>query len=294
MNPLRRTIRWGLVALLVSTLVLVLCLACGAAIPVAVMRAGEAALSAQLAVLAVLLTAGYRRHRRDGMASRAAALEVVRDAVPAAVRRLTVHEVKLFTSFCRWLTRRPPHGVGPGDLAARYAAAQSFVIYGFLFVSVVETVALALLIPWPVVHAVFLVVDIWGCYFVIALHASCVVRPHVVALDGSLRIRYGVLLEIRVPAELIARARLERRFPTGGGLVQLHDDGSLDLPVGGQTTVTVELREPVRLVRPLGKEAEARVLRFYADAPGPTVVALAASTKHKYGIPTPPSSCPAQ
>jgi hypothetical protein len=288
MNTLRRTIRWILLSLLLGRLALALCLASGAAIPVPVMHAVEASLLAPAAGLAVPLTADYRRHRRDGMAPRAAAREAVRDTVPVSVRRLTVHEVRLFTSFCRWLTRRPPHGVGPGDLAVRYAAAQSFVFYGFLFVSVVETVALALLIPWPVVHAVFLVIDIWGCYFVIALHASCAVHPHVVAADGSLRLRYGVLLEIRVPAQLIVRARLERRFPTGGRLAQPHDDGALDLSVGGQTTVTVELSEPVRFVRPLGKDAEARVLRFYADAPASTVAALGASTKHNEGTPTPP------
>ncbi|MCQ4043073.1 hypothetical protein ACFOSC_13375 [Streptantibioticus rubrisoli] len=288
MNTLRGTIRWTLLALLLGRVALVLCLAYGAAIPVPVMHAVEASLLAPAAALAVPLSADYRRHRRDGMTPRAAAREAVRDAVPVSLRRLTVHEVRLLTSFCRWLTRRPPHGVGPGDLAVRYATGQSFVFYGFLFVSVVETVALALLIPWPVVHAVFLVVDIWGCYFVIALHASCAVHPHVVAADGSLRLRYGVLLEIRVPAELIARARLERRYPTGGRLAQLHDDGALDLSVGGQTTVTVQLSEPVRFVRPLGKEAEARVLRFYADDPAPTVTALTASTQRTDGTPAPP------
>jgi hypothetical protein len=276
-NTLRRTVRWALLVLLLGRLLLVLCLASGAVIPEPVMRAVEASMFAPAPALAGLLTADYRRHRHEGMAVRAAALEAVRDTVPAALRRLAVHELKLCTSFVRRLTRRPPHGVGPGDLAVRYTAGQAYTIYGFLFVSVVETVALALVIPWPVVHTLFLVIDVWGCYFVIALHASCVVRPHVVAADGSLRLRYGVLLEIRVPAELIVHARLERRLTSGGRLAQLHDDGSLDLSVGGQTTITVELCEPVAFVRPLGKKAEARVLRFCADDPAPAVTALTAS-----------------
>ncbi|MER6735681.1 hypothetical protein [Streptomyces puniciscabiei] len=283
MNALRRTVRWGLLVLLLGRLVLMLCLASGAAIPVPVMRGVEASMLAPAMALAGLLTADYRRHVRDGMAHRAAALEAGRDLVPAVIRRLTVHELKLFTSCCRWLARRPPHDTGPGDLAVRYAANQSAMIYGFLFVSVVETVALALVIPWPLVRTVFLVIDIWGCYFVIALHISCVVRPHVVAADGSLRLRYGVLLDIRIPAELITRARVERRITSGAGLAQACGDGSLDLSVGGQTTVTVELSEPVRFVRPLGKEAEARVLRFYADDPAPTVAALTPRTKHTDG-----------
>jgi hypothetical protein len=197
----------------------------------------------------------------------------VRDLVPLTLRRLTVHEVKLFTSFVRWITARPPHGVGEGDLAVRYAAGQAFLIYTFLFVSVVETVALALITPWPAVRAVILVIDVWGVYFVIALHASCVVRPHVVLADGSLRLRYGALLEIAVPAERIARVRLERRFDRGGP-AKLRPDASLDMGMGGQTMVTAELTEPVRFVRPLGKEAKARVLRFYADDPAAAVAAL--------------------
>ncbi|MER6980323.1 hypothetical protein [Streptomyces carpinensis] len=285
MNTLRRTVRRALLVLLLCRLVLVLCLASGAVIPVPVMRAVEASLLAPAAALAGWLIADYRRHRREGMAQRAAALEAVRDTVPAALRRLTLHEVRLFTSCCRWLTRRPPHGTGPEDLAVRYAANQSAMIYGFLFVSVVETVALALVIPWPLVHTVFLVIDIWGCYFVVALHISCVVRPHVVAADGSLRLRYSVLLDIRIPARLIVHARVERRVTSGGGLGKLHDDGSLDVSVGGQTTVTVELSEPVRFVRPLGKEAQARVLRLYADDPTPAVAALTSGTKHTNATP---------
>ncbi len=62
------------------------------------------------------------------------------------------------------------------------------------------------------------------------------VRPHVVGADGSLRLRYGALLDIRV----------------------------------------VELTEPVCFVRPLGKTAEARAFRFYAEDPAAVVTALRA------------------
>lgn len=277
MNALRRTVRWALASLVPGELVLVLCLASGVRIPEPVKLAVEVAVLLVTAALVTLLAADYRRHRGAGLAPRAAGLEAVRDSVPAAVRKLTVHEVKLFTATLRWLARRPKHGIGPGDTAVPYASGQAFTFYGFLFVSVIETVALALVIPWPVVHAVVLVLDIWGIYFILALQAACVVRPHVVGADGSLRVRYGVLLDIPVPAELIANARVDRRFPDGGGLLRLDDDGTAHLAVGGQTSVTVELTEPVAFVRPLGKPAEARVLRFYADDPQPVVDALRAA-----------------
>ncbi|NED84429.1 hypothetical protein G3I76_30580, partial [Streptomyces sp. SID11233] len=77
----------------------------------------------------------------------------------------------------RWVGRRGPDGVGEGDTAAPYAPAQSAMMYGLLFVAVAETAVLAVVIPWPWLHVPVLVFDLWGCWYVLALHASCVVRP---------------------------------------------------------------------------------------------------------------------
>lgn len=56
----------------------------------------------------------------------------------------------------------------------------------------------------------------------------------------------------------------------------MDEDGTLDLAVGSQTTVTVELAEPVEFVRPLGRRGSARTLRFHADDPRAVVAALVA------------------
>ncbi|MGV9790675.1 hypothetical protein [Streptomyces sp. NPDC003435] len=108
---------------------------------------------------------------------------------------------------------------------------------------------------------------------VLVLHAACVVRPHLVASDGSLRLRYGALFDVAVPAAAIVSARVERRH-LGRALVALDPEGVLDLSVGGQTTVRVELAEPVAITRPLGRKGAARVLRFHADDPRAVVAAL--------------------
>jgi hypothetical protein len=200
------------------------------------------------------------------------AATAVRRAVPAPVRRLVRHELVLWISLLRWVARRP-QGVGKNDTAVAYAGGQSAVFYIWLFVSVVETVALAYLIPWPLLDAIVLIVDLWGVWFILALHASCVVRPHVAAADGSLRLRYGALVDIRVPADRIASARVDRRFPDGH-LLQVREDGSADLVVGSLTNVTVALTEPVTFLRPLGKPASATTLRFYADDPRAAIAAL--------------------
>jgi hypothetical protein len=199
MRALRKAVRWSFAALVPAEL-LALCLAGGVRIAPAARLAVASAMSAVMAAAVVLVAVDYRRHRRAGAGRRAGFRAAVADTVPAPVRRLTAHEFFLSTSLLRWVTRRGPHGVRDGDLPVGYASAQAPVMYGFLFVSVVETVALGYLIPWPAVRAVVLVLDLWGCYFILALHASCVVRPHVVGADGSLRLRYGAVLDIRVPS----------------------------------------------------------------------------------------------
>ena len=51
-------------------------------------------------------------------------------------------------------------------------------------------------------------------YFIIAVYASFVVRPHVIHADGSPRLRYGALLDIRIPAQDIAAvAAIRARAP---------------------------------------------------------------------------------
>ncbi len=188
------------------------------------------------------------------------------------LKRLTVHEFKAFHSLGLWIARRR-HEVGPGAHAAGYTQAQTALIFGFLFVAVVETVVLLFLIPWPLVHAMVTFIDVYGVIQILGLHAACVTRPHVAQADGSLRLRYGALFDLRIQAEDIASVRVDRRYPQSKHF-QLSEDGVLDVVIGGQTTVTVELTEPVSFVRPLGSHGRARVFRFNADDPGALVAAL--------------------
>ena len=271
LGVLRKAVRWSFVAVLPGELVLLLCLASGVRIAPAARVAVELLALGILVASVALLALECHRHRSAGLDWRAAVSAAVADAVPASIRRLIVHELRLFTSFLRWVTRRGPRSVGECDTVVPYASGQAASIYGLLCVCVVETVALAYLIPWPVVHAIVLVLDVWGVYFIVALHASCVVRPHVIGADGSLWLRYGAFLDIRIAARCIASARVERRFPEGGLAAA---NGAADLAVASQTTVTVELAEPVAFVRPLGKLAEARTFRFYAEDPTSAVAAL--------------------
>ncbi|MEU6866982.1 hypothetical protein ABZ924_27615 [Streptomyces sp. NPDC046876] len=252
---------------------LVLALAAGVHPPGWVLAGTEAVLAGVLLLEAWVLRSLYAARRARGAAPRAAWRDAAGAVVPAAVRRVVLHELRATASLCRWALRRPPHGVGAGDLPARYTGPQTALMYGLLFVSLVETFALGLLIPWPGVHRVVLVLDVYGVLVVLALHAACVTRPHVLHRDGSLRLRYGALFDLTVPPDAVASARVERRYPQGR-LVTLSEDGVLDLIVGSQTTVTLELTRPLAFARPLGARAEARAIRFHADDPRALVAAL--------------------
>ncbi|MEU3408775.1 hypothetical protein ABZ766_33180 [Streptomyces sp. NPDC006670] len=263
-----RAARIAAAAVIPGELVLVLCVAAGARPP------GWVTAGVGSAVLGTLLLEGWvlgSLRRRTGSWR-----EAVRAVVPEPVRRLLRHELRACASLGRWAARRP-HGVRPGDLAAAYTGPQTALMYGLLFVSLIETVGLALLIPWPAVDRVVLVLDGYGVLLVLALHAACVTRPHVVRPDGTLRIRYGALFDLTVPPDAVASARVDRRYPQGR-LVTLSEDGVgegvLDLIVGSQTTVTLELNRPLEFRRPLGARARARTLRFHADDPRALVTAL--------------------
>ncbi|AKL69594.1 MULTISPECIES: hypothetical protein [Streptomyces] len=253
-------------------------LALAACLVVGVRPPGWALAGAEALVLAVLLLEAWvlrsvyvaaRARGADRRAARRAALEKV---VPATVRHLVRHELRALASLGRWV-RRGTHGVRPGDLAAAYTGPQTAMMYGLLFVMVIETVGLAFLIPWPVVHRAILVLDLYGVVLVLALHAACVTRPHVVRPDGSLRIRYGALFDLAVPPDAVASVRVDRRYPEGR-LVTLSEDGVLDLIVSSQTSVTLELNRPLPFTRPLGATEKAHTIRFHADDPRAVVSAL--------------------
>ncbi|MEU9338928.1 hypothetical protein AB0D49_38265 [Streptomyces sp. NPDC048290] len=183
--------------------------------------------------------------------------------------RLVRHELRLLGSLALWLARRR-HG---GRLGELFPSARGLgpMMFGFGFVAVVETVVLSVLLArWPTVHLVVLVLDVYTVLFVAGLYAAAVVRPHVLEPD-AVRLRYAGHVELRVPLERIARVRRELL------LTHTRADGELNIGVAGQTTVTVELTEPVEYVTFLGRRRPVRTVRVNADEPAAFVRALVAA-----------------
>ncbi|MEX2974256.1 hypothetical protein [Streptomyces sp. C184] len=195
-----------------------------------------------------------------------------------ALRRLAAHEGRWLVSLVWWVARRRI-GVAPGERALGYAAAQAAFVYGLAFVCVVETVGLsALFAGEPAVHGVLLVLDVYTVLMVLGLQAAAVTRPHVLGA-GVLWLRDGARRELRIPVGRIASVRYDLRFSRSEARA---DDAAADgaaagvaeFAVGGQTSVTVELAEPVVVVGLLGRRATVGTVRFHADDPRAAVRAL--------------------
>ncbi|WP_371584323.1 hypothetical protein [Streptomyces sp. NBC_01314] len=171
---------------------------------------------------------------------------------------LVRHELLLLAGLLRWVARRP-HGVGSGGRAFGYARGQGAMMFGFGFVCVVETVTMAVLLHgFPLVHQVFLVLDLYTLLIVVGLHAASVTRPHVLT-GTTLRLRRFATVDLCVPLTVVASVRRELRTT--------HEkrDGELDMEVGSQTTITVELSQPVAYLTFFGRRREVRLVRFHAD-----------------------------
>ena len=142
------------------------------------------------------------------------------------------------------------------------------MLFGLAFVCVVEAAGSAVLLrDWPVAHGIALVLDVYTVLMVVGLHAASVTRPHVLT-STALRLRRAAHVDLTVPLEHIGAVRRELRTT--------HEprEGELDLPVGAQTTVTLELNTPVTHVSLLGRRRDVHLIRFHAQEPDRLVAAL--------------------
>ncbi|MFD7163180.1 hypothetical protein [Streptomyces violascens] len=197
---------------------------------------------------------------------------MTRQVFPEWGRRLAAHEARMLKSFGLWITRRQ-HQVRPGDRAFGYASPQAAMVYGLTFVCVVETIGVSFLVrDWPAVHTVLLFLDVYTVVQVLGIQVTAVTRPHVLTPD-TLRLRAGARVDLAVPLAHIAAIRRELKFQGAGGTVP---DDVLELSVGSQTSLTVELTEPLTHVQLLGKRREVTVVRFHADESGELAKALRA------------------
>ncbi|MEU9857576.1 hypothetical protein [Streptomyces sp. NPDC047974] len=271
-GPVLRVLRAVAYAALPAELVVFVLLLGGVRIPGAVLGGAELVTAALLAAEAVV----WLRLRRRGLTRR----EALAELVPERVLRLIGHELSLMASLGRWVARRP-HGTAGAEGVFPHARDQAALMYGFAFVCLVETVGMSwLLAGLPVVHAIVFVLDVYTVLFVLGLHAASVTRPHVLG-GGRLRARQAAHVDVEVPLERIAAVRRENRF------THEKKEGELNLAVGSQTSVTLELSEPVEVVGLLGGIRPVTTVRLHADDPKALYEALRDAVTRARTAPSP-------
>ncbi|CAM5611303.1 hypothetical protein [Streptomyces chartreusis] len=192
---------------------------------------------------------------------------------------LVRHELRLLTSIGLWVARRP-NGTGTGT-GFGYSRGQGPMMLGFGFVIVIESIMMSVLLRnHPAVQRAWFTVDVYTLVLIVGMHAASVVRPHVLD-DRVLRVRRAAHVDLRIPLEKVARARRELRT------THERTEGELNLAIGSQTTVTLELTEPVAHFTFLGRRQDIRLVRFHADDADGLVKAIARARSAPSPIPDP-------
>ncbi|MGW6954721.1 hypothetical protein [Streptomyces chartreusis] len=192
---------------------------------------------------------------------------------------LVRHELRLLTSIGLWVARRP-NGIGTGT-GFGYARGQGTMLLGFGFVIVIESIMMSVLLRnHPAVQRAWFTVDVYTLVLIVGMHAASVVRPHVLD-DDVLRVRRAAHVDLRIPLEKVALARRELRT------THERTEGELNLAIGSQTTVTLELTEPVAHFTFLGRRQDIRLVRFHADDADSLVKAIARARSAPSPIPDP-------
>ncbi|WCH91232.1 hypothetical protein POD33_03395 [Streptomyces moderatus] len=192
---------------------------------------------------------------------------------------LVRHELRLLASIGLWVARRR-HRTGEGA-AFGYSRGQGPMMLGFGFVIVIESIMMSVLLRnHPAVQRAWFTVDVYTLVLIVGMHAASVVRPHVLD-DDVLRVRRAAHVDLRIPLEKVARARRELRT------THERAEGELNLAIGSQTTVTLELTEPVAHFTFLGRRQNIRLVRFHADDADGLVKAITLARSAPSPIPDP-------
>ena len=170
---------------------------------------------------------------------------------------LVRHELRLLVSLWLWAARRR-HQTGEGA-AFGYSRGHGPMMLGFGFVIVIESIMMSVLLRnYPVAQRAWFMLDMYTLVIIMGMHAASVVRPHILD-DGALRVRRAAHVDLRIPLENVEHVRRELRT------THERAEGELNLAIGAQTTVTLELTEPVGHFTFLGRRRDVRLVRFHAD-----------------------------
>jgi hypothetical protein len=156
----------------------------------------------------------------------------------------------------------------PGQNEYPYSSGMRVIMAILLGLVIIEVPVLlfvaALLVHWAWLRVAILVLGLYLVWWVAVTWAGMVTRPHVMH-GQSLELRAGLLARMVIPIAAMNSARYQEHHWRGifGPLVEA---GAVAFPVEGQTEVSLELREPVRLWRLFGGDVAATRVSVHSDA----------------------------
>lgn len=190
--------------------------------------------------------------------------------------RPAVSELRYYYSLVLAVTgkRRAPTGA----VFFGYTKGVMAVPVAIVMVSLVELVAVHLLVPWQWLRIVLLIVSIWGVLFVAGFFAARIVNPHLVSHD-DLTLRWGLQTVLSTPLSNVVSAGRHANHaatqPDVGG-------NRLILTQFQSTNVMLCFAEPVVTEAPVPKKhrpVDVRVteVQLFVDEPGAFLHAVAPS-----------------
>lgn len=195
------------------------------------------AVEVPLTLAAVAVNAWRYRTLRHTGHGRVAALE---ELAGASATRMLRAEVTTYRSLWLWARHRVD-GQGPGVHAVGYARGSLGVPLAFGVLTVVEAIAIHLLIPWAWLRTVVLVASVYSLILLLGFVASRIVHPHLLT-SSQLTLRSGAHTVATLDRAALTRVvRARRHQPT----YPTETDGQLYLPCQDGTNIDLHLTGPV-------------------------------------------------
>ncbi|MBW3587919.1 MAG: hypothetical protein KY429_00675 [Actinobacteria bacterium] len=209
----------------------------------------------------------FKKARQEGARPYEALVTAITSSLPATAAAV-VH-LEMYQIYALWLLLRGRREKSLQDEEMAYFRASMPLVAVFTFLMVLEVVAVALLVPWELARTVFLVLSLFGIYWMFGLMASIVAFPHTIN-DHHLRLRFGAMMDAIVPISSIDSAhRISWGAPSSGN----RSEGVLKVKaIGASANVRIQLMAPcdVQMSGPWARgERTRRVseIRFFADDP---------------------------
>lgn len=157
-------------------------------------------IAATMATEVVLWVRAFGAHRRSaGM--RGAAVAATEHVLGPRLWSLIAAEFAMVCSLARWILRR--QDVPRGTTAFSYHRQAAPVMWVMVGLIAAETLALHLIVPWPMVRLVLVILSLYSLLWVLGFIAGFVVHPHLLSPD-TLTLRHGPRVRVAIPVSSVA------------------------------------------------------------------------------------------